>query len=187
MPDDAVGRLGAGDRQSLAELYDRYSGIAFSLAVRPLGPQAAEEAVQDAFLRVWRNIKGFDPERGSFQRWFLAIVRNCVIDELRRRRAAAPRAGAEETEILFRALPDRAPGPEEQVWHQEVGRRLAAALAHLPVEQRAVLVLAYYGGYSQSEIADRLGLPLGTVKKRVKLGMDKLRGALAGEKGADLV
>src|SRR5207253_11425375 len=67
MPDDAVGRLRAGDLQALDELYDRYSGIAFSLAVRPLGPQAAEEAVQDAFLRVWRNIKGFDPERGSFQ------------------------------------------------------------------------------------------------------------------------
>lgn len=179
--DNLVAGLRAGDAQALAVAYDRYAGLIYRLACRALGADGAEEVVQEAFVRLWRNAQGFDARRGNFERWFTAIARNCVIDEIRRRRASGLRLHHDEAESLLSALPDRGEGPEDRAWRNEVSNTLAVALNKLPAEQRQVIALAYYGGYSQSEIATRLGIPLGTVKKRIKLGMDKLRVSVAGK------
>lgn len=151
--------------------------MAFGLAQAMLGdPEAAEEVVQDVFERVWREARSYRAERGSVRTWLLAIARNAAIDRYRRggskRGQERPlEEGAERADPEAEALLERAVRSE----------RVRAALAQLPPEQRTVIALSFYGGLAQSEIARRLGIPLGTVKARARLGMAKLRGALADE------
>ncbi len=163
------------DRDAFAVLYDRYAATAYGLALRMVGLGQAEEVVQDAFVRVWEHAATFDPARAKFGTWLFTLVRYRAIDELRRN-AHRPLADS----ALIQAL-DQADGkalPDAEAVRNEEIQRLASAFATMPEEQRVAIAYAYFGGYSQSEIAARLGWPLGTVKKRIRLGLQKLRTAL---------
>ena len=162
---------------AFAELYDRHSVAAYSLARRIVGAGHADDAVQDAFLTVWRNAAMYDESRGAVRSWLLGMVRNRSIDTLRRldvhdRR----RSHATDLDEWIEA-----PGSTEVGFeHAEQATELKGVLTSLPAEQRAVVELAYFDGLTQQEIAARLSIPLGTVKGRTRLAFDKLRGELAG-------
>jgi RNA polymerase sigma-70 factor (ECF subfamily) len=173
LPDDGVLELVArSDETALAELYDRYGGPAYRLALRVLRDATlAQDAVQDAFLTAWRTAPSFDPHRGSASTWLLTLVHRRAVDVVRR-------------EDRRRALPlDDAPvaagdATDEAVETRELRREVQAALEQLTPLEREALELAYYGGLSQSEIAERLGVPLGTVKSRMFAGLARLRDVL---------
>ncbi|MBI3522657.1 MAG: sigma-70 family RNA polymerase sigma factor [Chloroflexi bacterium] len=173
-----IGRIAAGDAEALGELYDRYGRVVFGVLYRMLGsPEVAEEVTQDAFHSVWRQAGSYRPERGAVRTWLLAIGRNAAIDWRRTRGKRTEReAVIDEAAELFEEL-----RVEDRVLASLRAERIRAAVGTLPVEQRQVLALAFWGGLSQSEIAERTGTPLGTVKSRVRLGMTKLRERLAGE------
>jgi RNA polymerase sigma-70 factor, ECF subfamily len=178
----AVARLVAGDERGLAELYDRHGGMAYSLAAAILrdGPDA-EEVVADAFSQVWRTAANFDPGRGSVVAWISTIVRTRALDLIRSQKRRARMLDRAEALADEGSAPGLGTGAEladrgaEQSEAQLLVRR---ALDALPSPQRVALELAYFGGLSQSEIAARLNEPLGTVKTRMRAGMEKLRGVL---------
>lgn len=169
---DLIARVAGGDEGAMAALYDRFAPVAMALAVRVLGNRAeAEDVIQTVFIRLWKDAAHYDASRGSPASWLLASVRNSSIDRVRRRRAyaeATQRAAAQPVP----AAPDPAPGEER--------RRVVEAIAGLPADQREAIEMAYFEGLSQSEIAAKLGHPLGTVKTRMRLGMMKLKQALGG-------
>lgn len=174
-----------GDSRAFAVVYDRHCGSAFSLAYRMCGTRAAaEDVVQEAFLSLWRSGGRYDASRGSVRTWLLGITHNRSIDALRRATVHDRRRASDEgLEERFQA-PDRT---DVEVARREEASEIASAMAELPDEQSEVIRLAYYGGYTHTEIADILGAPLGTVKGRMRLGLEKLRGqlgGLAGEAGA---
>jgi RNA polymerase sigma-70 factor (ECF subfamily) len=170
--------MAAGSQDALAQLYDRYSGLAYGVALRVLGdPGRAEDAVQEAFLNVWNRAGAFDPARGSLRSWLLAAVRNRSIDYLRGR-GAHERREQDLEPVAVTA------GGQSDPWH-EVSLKLERdavreALTSLPPEQRQAVELAYFGGYSQTEIADMTRVPLGTVKGRMRLALEKLSSYLRG-------
>lgn len=181
---ELMARLRSGDDAALGELYDRYSGPAFALALRMLGERGvAEDVVQEAFLSVWRRASTFDTERGSVRAWLLSIVRNAAIDRTRGRNRQRQGDVALD-DVAYRLAAD-------DVWSEVAQRlereRVRAALRELPAEQRETLELAYFGGMTQAEIAARTGEPLGTVKSRARLGLRRLERLLrAGyENGPD--
>lgn len=164
-----------GEHPALLALYDSYGGIAFGLAYRILKEAgAAEEAVQDAYLRVWRRAATFDPARGSVRPWLLTIVHHCAIDLLRRRGGDAPGALSFDEMIDRRAASD--------LWSDDADcderERVRAAVASLPETQRRAIEQAYFEGFTHREIAQRDGLPLGTVKGRLRLGLHRLSALL---------
>lgn len=170
--DDAllVSRLEAGDAEALRVLYERYGRLVFGMTYRLLGDrQAAEECTQDVFVSVWRNARGYDPSRARVSTWLLAIARNRAIDATRRRaaRPVDPQADVWTTE----ETPDTA----LLVTQADEAQRVAAAMAELPDAQREAVLLAYFDGLSHTEIAERLELPVGTVKSRIRLALDRLR------------
>ena len=172
LSDEALVALVArGDEDALAELYDRVSRIAYGLALRVLRDERhAEDAVQEAFLQVWRSAATFRAERAKASTWILTLVHRRAVDLVRReeRRQADPLT--DDTEA--------APAPEqteEAAWLRFERERVQTALKQLPDVQREALELAYYGGFSQSELADRLGVPLGTIKSRMFAGLARLR------------
>jgi RNA polymerase sigma-70 factor (ECF subfamily) len=170
--------IGRGDPNALGLLYDRYNRLAIAVAYRVLGDHtAAEDTVQDAFLAVWRRIDSFDPTRGSARGWLLTIVRNAAVDRRRGRHARALQ-DAPLDDVTFRLATD---GEEtfSEVAASVEAARVRDALAVLPTEQREAIELAYFGGLTHQEIADRTGTALGTVKGRMRLGLHKLRAALA--------
>ncbi len=178
-----VERMCSGDELSLGELYDRHGGAAYSLALVIVGEGAdAEEVVADAFGQAWRTAGQFDPARGSVAAWLTTITRTRALDLCRargRRARAVTRASRENTEGF--AVPIAAGGdpPDRAVERREARRLVERALAELPEPQRRVIELAYFEGLTQTEIATELGEPLGTVKTRMRAGMEKLRGSLA--------
>jgi RNA polymerase sigma-70 factor (ECF subfamily) len=175
-----VARVRQRDSAALTMLYDRYATQVYALAGHALGSADAEEVVQDVFLRLWHKAGQFDPALSSFGAWFMAIARHRVLDELRRRgHQSHLRAAGSVEQALSRTI-DPGPGIEEEFWRRESGIAVLHALQRLPEEQRRVLVLGYFGGLSHAEMSAHLGWPLGTVKKRVRLGMRKLRAALDG-------
>jgi RNA polymerase sigma-70 factor (ECF subfamily) len=174
-----VARVAAGDERAFALLYDRYERPIYAMAAHLLGAAEAEEVVQEAFLRLWRSAGQFDEGRGRFAPWFITIARHEVLARLRGRAREQRLALAEDVDRLLAEAPDPAVDVEEQAWRRERGDLVLRALKELPAEQRRVLVLAYFGGLSQSSIARSLGWPLGTVKKRVRLGLRKLRQGLS--------
>ena len=170
-----IGRVGAGDGAALMALYDRHNRAAFGLAYRILGDAAtAEEVVQDAFLSLWRNAKSFDTSRGGVRTWLLTIVHNRAIDRIR---AAKSRGSTVELEVAdFAGIAD---DPWDQVTDQLDGAQVREAVAELPPDQRDAIDLAYFQGLTHQEIAERMQLPLGTVKGRLRLGLRMLATALA--------
>jgi RNA polymerase sigma-70 factor (ECF subfamily) len=170
LSDEAVVALAArSDEVAFAELYDRYGRVAYGLALRVLRDESlAEDAVQEAFLAIWRGASRFIPERGKASTWILTLVHRRAVDLVRRenRRRAEP-------------LEDHEPGPahasaEDVTWQRLERERVQAALRQLPDPQREAIELAYFGGYTQSELAERLGQPLGTVKSRMFAGLTRL-------------
>jgi RNA polymerase sigma-70 factor (ECF subfamily) len=181
-PADAalVRRIRAGDRGAVDDLYERFGRPAFALARRILADDhLAEDVLQDVFLSVWRDPGAFDRARGSFASWLLAMVHHKAVDAVRReesQRRRQTRAGEE----LVLAAPTEAHDVEAEAWTRVVSQRVRVALAVLPTAQREALTLAYYGGYTQREVAALTGAPLGTVKTRMLAGMRRLRVELGG-------
>ena len=177
-----VDRLAAGETSALEALYDRYAGVVFALVLRVVADrQIAEELLQEVFLRAWQHAKSYQSSRGRVLTWLLGIARNLAIDELRRRRRrpqAPPERERQDTDRLLASLPAHGTAPDEEVWATIRRAQVGAALDRLPSAQRAIIELAYFEGHTQSEIAARLGQPLGTVKTRMRLGMHKLRDIL---------
>ena len=180
LSDEALVALAARSEQSaLAELYDRYGRTAYGLALRVVRDQAlAEDAVQDAFLAIWRTAARFVPERGKASTWILTLVHRRAVDVVRREQRR-------RADSLDRAAEPAAGGVEEDAWLRLQRERVQEALRRLPDTQREALELAYYGGFSQSELAERLGQPLGTIKSRMFTGLSSLREQL-GEPGTEI-
>ena len=170
LSDEALVALVArSDETALAELYDRIGGTAYGLAYRVLRDEAlAEDAVQDAFLGLWRSAGSFIPERAKASTWILTLVHRRAVDLVRREQ----RRRAEQLESAPEPVE---PSAEHAAWLHFERERVQAALAALPDQQREAIELAYYGGYTQSELAERLGQPLGTIKSRMFAGLSRLR------------
>ncbi len=157
--------------------YDRHGGAAYSLAYRIVGERTlAEEVTQEAFLSIWRSGARFDRTRGSVRSWLLTVVRNRAIDALRRVAGAPALASDDEAVLESRPAAERT---EAEALRRETARELRGALDALPAEQSKVIELAYFAGFTHSEIASMLDMPLGTVKGRMRLGLEKIRAGLA--------
>jgi RNA polymerase sigma-70 factor (ECF subfamily) len=168
-----IQRVGAGDAGAFELLYRRYSRPVFGLALRRLGDRMrAEDAVQETFAAIWRSARTYRPERGPGAPWLYAVARNAIVDRTRSRSEAI----AEPAETPSLEL-----GPDERAEASYVSWRVHRALEDLPRNERDVVELAYYGGLSQSEVADFLGIPLGTVKTRTRAALGRLAGMLEGE------
>ncbi len=159
---------------ALAEIYDRFGGVAYGLALRIVRDRAlADDAVQEAFLAVWRSAPRFVPERARASTWILTLVHRRAVDLVRRQERR-------RLEPLEEGIESAAgESTEEAVWHRLERERVQDALRRLPDQQREALELAYYGGFTQSELAERLGQPLGTIKSRMFNGLGRLRELLA--------
>jgi RNA polymerase sigma factor (sigma-70 family) len=170
LSDEALVALAArADDGALAELYDRFGHVAYGLALRVVrDPALAEDAVQEAFLTIWRSAARFVPERANASTWILTLVHRRAVDVVRREQ---PRR-AEPIEVAPQAS---ANATEDEAWLRLRRARVQDALRQLPDQQREALELAYYGGFTQSELADRLGEPLGTIKSRMFAGLARLR------------
>ena len=177
--DQLVKRIADGDASALEQLYDRYVRQCFGLALRILGDALlAEEVVQEVFLKLWSQPGRYAPEKGKFVSWLLSLVHHRSIDELRRRSRTEVALETQETGSVLDSAASPEPDPADQVTLYEQQRTVRQALAGIPAEQRQILELAYYGGLSQSQIASRLGQPLGTVKTRMRSGLRHLRSIL---------
>jgi RNA polymerase sigma-70 factor, ECF subfamily len=177
--EDLISLVQARDAEAFATLYDRHSRAAYSLAYRMMGePQAAEDLVQEAFLKLWRGAaSSYRPERGSVRSWLLAIVHNRAIDQLRS--SASRRRTQEKVEATApRIQPSEA---FKESWRNVQREQVREALKSLPEEQLKVLELAYFSGYTHVEIAGLLDLPLGTVKGRMRLGLKKIKDYFASQ------
>jgi RNA polymerase sigma-70 factor, ECF subfamily len=170
--EDLISFVQANDPQAFATVYDRHGRAAYSLAYRMMGErQAAEDLVQDAFLKVWRAAGSYRTERGSVRTWILSIVHNRGIDQLRSR--ASRRRTQEKIEA---SAPTSQPSEAfAQTWRNSQREQVREALKTLPQEQLKIVELAYFSGYTHMEIAELLGLPLGTVKGRMRLGLKKVK------------
>jgi len=170
---ELIQRAGAGDRSAFDTLYRRYARPVFGLALRRLGDRGrAEDAVQETFASIWRSARTYKPERGPGAPWLYAVARNAIVDRGR----ARPEPATEP--------PDEAgndPGPPERAEQSWVAWRIHRALEELPEREREVIALAYWSGLSQSEVAEFLGIPLGTVKTRTRTALQRLADILDGE------
>ncbi|HVE62676.1 MAG TPA: sigma-70 family RNA polymerase sigma factor [Mycobacteriales bacterium] len=165
-----------GDGAALESLYSRYGRPCFGLARRILtDEQLAQDVVQEVFLTVWRDASRFDASRGGFSSWLLAMTHHKAVDAVRREENLRKRRTSSE---MLEFLETDAPSPEDEVWSMLRRERVRTALQSLPESQREALVLSYFGGYTQREIAQLTGTPLGTVKTRMLAGMRRLRDAL---------
>ena len=174
-PTDAelLGRIGSGDRDAFEELYRRYARAVLALALRRLGDRGrAEDATQEVFAAIWRSARSFDPSRGAGSSWLFAIARNAIVDGFRRR----PEPVADPPD-----LPSTEAGPPERTEAGWVSWRVHRALEILPDHERPLIELAYWSGLSQSEIAEFLHLPLGTVKTRTRSALARLAAVLEEE------
>lgn len=174
-----VAALASDEVGALEQLYDRYSALVFSVALRVLHDHAlAEDVTQEVFLRIWRQPASFDPARGRFISWISSVARNRALDEQRRMSRRRRAEDQDEDPILRLPAEGRGDDPAHETVLADERRRVHEAMRDLPEAQRRVIELAYFGGLTQTEIAERTGDPLGTIKTRVRLGMRKLREAL---------
>lgn len=180
--EELMRRLFHKDKRAFEAIFDRYGDLVYSTALRVLrDAHLAQDVSQEIFVRLWRKPESYVAERGRFLTWLISVTRNRAVDEIRSRgrRLRHETASPEEQE---REIPaGEANDPALNAHLAEQARTVRAALAELPPEQRQVIELAYFGGLTQQEISDRLDQPLGTVKTRIRLGMQKLRAALAPE------
>ena len=173
--DELIAMVAAGDHRAFEELHRRYARSVLGIALRRLGDRGrAEDATQDTFASVWRSAGRFDPARGKATSWLYTVARNAIVDGLRRR--------PEPTVDDPPELPAADPRPDEAAEREWVAWRVHRALEALPADERSLLELAYWSGLSQSEIAERVGIPLGTVKTRTRSALRRL----ADELGDDL-
>jgi RNA polymerase sigma-70 factor (ECF subfamily) len=176
--EDLMHRVRAGDARAFGVIFDRHGGAAFSLAYRMCGRQAmAEDIVQDAFLSMWRDGGRYDARRGSVRSWVLGAVHHKAIDSFRHETATAGRDVIDEPaaeRVPARERTDLETEKRDDAWH------VRGALKSLPAEQRRVIELAYFGGFTHTQIADMLALPAGTVKGRIRLGLTRMRLSLGG-------
>jgi RNA polymerase sigma-70 factor (ECF subfamily) len=169
--------IGAKEAEAFEVFYDRHGKVAFSLAYRIVGERAAaEDVTQEAFISVWRSGTRYDRAKGSVRSWMLGIVRNRAIDLLRSKTGRTPLDHDDDGVLEQREASERT---ESEALRNETAEEMRGAIGELPGEQSRVVELAYYGGFSHSEIADMLGIPLGTVKGRMRLALEKIRGELA--------
>ncbi|MDE3089505.1 MAG: sigma-70 family RNA polymerase sigma factor [Chloroflexota bacterium] len=158
----------------MAVLYDRYARLVFSLALKILNDRgAAEETVQEVFVKVWKRCREFDARRGKFSSWLTGIAHNHAIDELRRRRVRP--SAAEDDDDAMDSVLDVGPAPLDLALQSAERRRIVDALNQIPADQRRPIEMAYFEGFTQQEISDKLNQPLGTIKTRMRLGMQKLK------------
>jgi RNA polymerase sigma-70 factor, ECF subfamily len=174
-----MGLVRDGEVQAFEVVFDRHASAAFSLAYRMCGRRAtAEDIVQDAFLSLWRSGGGYDPRRGSVRSWVLSVVHNRAVDAMRRVGSKAGRDVPDE------GIADRLPAADRtdaEVERRDDARQVRTALDELPPDQRRVIELAYFGGFTHIQIAEMLDLPPGTVKGRMRLGLNKMRYFLGDE------
>lgn len=174
-----ISRLAAGDTNALSLLYDRYAGAVFSLLVRIVGDRpSAEELLQEVFVRVWQRAGTYQGARGKPLTWVMGIAHNLAIDEVRRRGRRPVEAVERDDEgqnALLHSIPADDADPAELAWERLRREQILAALHQLPPAQRTLIELAYFEGYTQSQLAARLGEPLGTIKTRMRLAAQKLR------------
>jgi RNA polymerase sigma-70 factor (ECF subfamily) len=174
--EDLMTRVRDGEIAAFEAIYDRHASVAFSLAYRICGTRTgAEEVVQEAFLALWRSGARYDRARGSVRTWILGIVHNRAIDALRRSVVHEKRRAGDEGLAERLVAAERT---ETQVVQYDEAREIRAALDSLPEEQARVIELAYFGGFTHTEIAELIGAPVGTIKGRMRLGLEKLRGSL---------
>lgn len=170
--------IGARDPAALEVLYDRHGRVAYSLAYRICGERgAAEDVAREAFISIWRSGARFDPARASVRTWALSIVRNRAIDAMRSRAGNAPKLTFDDDAILEQRPARQL--TEDEAMRRETASELRGALDELPQDQAKVIELAYFGGLTQSEISRMQGVPLGTVKGRMRLGLEKIRSEMA--------
>src|ERR687890_2679167 len=170
--ENLISFVGRGDAEAFPPLYDRHSHAAFSLAYRVMGErQAAEDLVQDAFLKLWRSATSYRPERSGVRTWLFSIVRNRGIDQLR------SHASRRRTQDRLEAFTPRSQPSEAfaETWRNSQRERVRDALNTLPPEQLKVLELAYFSGYTHVQVSELLDVPLGTIKGRMRLGLKKMR------------
>jgi RNA polymerase sigma-70 factor (ECF subfamily) len=171
-----------GEARAFEVIFDRHGGPAFSLAYRMCGRRAlAEDIVQEAFVSIWRSGARFDQGRGSVRSWILSAVHHRAVDAFRRE------GSKQALDVGDDAAAERLPAPDltdAEAFRRDEAQHVRSALEQLPADQRQVIELAYFGGFSHSEIADLLALPAGTVKGRMRLGLSKLRVALGDLQGA---
>ncbi len=180
--DELMQRLFHRDLEAFRTLYERYGNLVYSTCLRVVrDTHIAEDMVQEIFLRIWRKPDSFTPQRGRFVTWLTSVTRNRAVDEVRsrNRRFRHETASPEEQEWDIPAAETNDPALTAELSDQR--RLILTAMADLPEEQRLVIQMAYFGGLTQQEISDRLSQPLGTVKTRIRLGMQKLRTALTPE------
>jgi len=175
--EDLMQHVRKAEPRAFEVLYERHSGVAFSLAYRMVGTRSqAEDVVQEAFLSIWRSGARYERTRGSVRTWVLGIVHNRAIDSLRRATVHSKRRASDE------GIADRLEAKERtevEAARREESTTVRSAMETLPAEQSQVIELAYFGGFSHSEIAELLEMPIGTVKGRMRLGLEKMRGALS--------
>jgi RNA polymerase sigma-70 factor (ECF subfamily) len=179
--EDLMGRVQDGDARAFEVIFDRHADAAFSLAYRMCGRRTtAEDVVQEAFLSLWRSGARYDRTRGSVRSWVLGVVHNRAIDLFRRDTVRTSKDISDETAV------ERMPASENteaEVQRRDDASQVRGALQELPDDQRQVIELAYFGGFSHSQIAEQLKLPTGTVKGRMRLGLTKLRFSLGDPSG----
>ena len=175
-----IRQIASGQQSAVEALYDRYNRLVFSVALAVVGDRAvAEEVTLDVFLHAWRGAKTYDPARAKVSTWLVAIARHHAIDVLRWQSSRVDSKSVLLEDIQLQDDPDPS-DPEEQAGLSMERRHVQDALAGLPPDQRQALFLAFFKGYSHQEIADLLEQPLGTVKTRIRLAMQKLRQILVG-------
>ena len=179
--EELMARLATRDIEAFETLYDRYGALVYSTALRVMGDaHLAEDIAQEVFLRIWRHPDRYMPQRGRFVPWLLSVARNGAVDQVRARgRRYRHEIATEEPEREIPANDGHDPALMAELADER--QRVRQVLARLPAEQRKTIEMAYFGGYTQQEIAALLSEPLGTVKTRIRLGMQKLRVLLAPE------
>jgi RNA polymerase sigma-70 factor, ECF subfamily len=178
---ELVGEVARGNREAFSRFYDRYASLVFSFALRVLRARSeAEDLLQEVFFQAWRQAATYDPARGHPEAWLLMITRTRAIDKLRSMRRRSERTLSMDETESWSEVGVTASGATRS----EAKLTVTGALAGLPDAQRRVLELAYFGGLTQSEIAAQLGEPLGTVKTRIRTGLERLRGLLGAASGA---
>ncbi|WP_040667847.1 sigma-70 family RNA polymerase sigma factor [Nitrolancea hollandica] len=185
--EELVRRMDQGDIDALEVLYDRYSRAVYSFATRIVGDRLlAEEVLQEVFTRSWQQAGRFEFARGSYASWLLSITHNLAIDEIRKRQRRPQRADMVDVAAVLQGQADVAADVEEAAEASEMRERIRTAMEMLPEAQRVVIELAYFQGLTQREIAALLNEPLGTVKTRMRLGMQKLKEFLGTQEGAQI-